>query len=117
MAGHRHDQNVDGDNDELALGLGDSRISEIRDAKIDAEAAQLPNVQCAERYLGNDGEQIAHDEHAECDRCAEDGFEKGLLNAIVVRHSRYGAVEEGGVAFRLGDKICWRVDERADNEQ
>ena len=78
MAGNGHDQNVDGDDDELALGLDKARNSDIRNAlmTVDAKTAQLLNGECAKDDLGYNGEQIAHNEDRERDRCADRGAEK-----------------------------------------
>ena len=57
----RHDQYVDGDDDELTLGLGNECVVcfDNKCVVVGAKAAQLLHGERAERDLGHDGQQIA----------------------------------------------------------
>ena len=108
MNGERHNQNIQRDDDQLALGLGKDQIDAILNFALAAKSTQLLHRQDAERDLNHNGHQVAHDEHADGDRLAQGALEKGELLAVRVPIGR--DVEEVGVALRLRDEVRGRVD-------
>ena len=112
----RHDQYVDGDDDELTLGLGNEYVVcfDNKCVVVGAKAAQLLHGERAERDLGHDGQQIAAHEDRDKQQLSAQSGEKSRPIAIGIACQR--EIVEVGVAFRSSQEVCGRVDQDTRNE-